>query len=599
MEQSTSRPENLLRLQARVLEQIATDICLQTCLDLICKLVQGVVPGSICSVMLLDENREALYVKAAPNVPKELQALLDGLVPCRQAGSCGTAVFLDEPVYVTDTATDPRWPPLQDIATALGIRACWSIPVRSRSGEVYGSFAISHLECRTPDESHKQLLTTAAHLAGIALDRDRQIQELNAARVRAEEASRAKTDFVANMSHEIRTPLTAILGFAELLKDPELGSNSVGEFVRTIQRSAHYLMTILDDVLDSAKIESGRMSIEKVGVDPALLLEEITETIASSASDKGIELEIFFDTRVPKSIQSDPTRLRQILLNIVGNAVKFTERGSVHIRVECDPGNEVMKFHIIDTGIGMTEEQVQIVSLFDAFRQADTSTTRQYGGTGLGLRISNSLAQMLGGGLEIKSKVNVGSAFTVVIATGCLKHVNWRNPNEAKRVRRDGENRETCLATDGSKLPLKGFRVLVAEDGPDNQRLIKLLLEKAGACVTLCENGQIALDAMEMFPPETMPHLILMDMQMPEVDGYTATQTLRTRGLRLPIVAITAHAMKGERERCLLAGCDEYLPKPLDRKVLIETCSRLIQSLPSSHEGGASQRPLNGSTASR
>lgn len=579
MVQEVFDAELMLGLQAKVLEHIAVGRDRQSCLDLVCELVQGMVSDSVCSVMVFDSERAALFVAAAPSVPRELAALLDGLVPCDQAGSCGTAVFLGAPVYVTDTAVDLRWAPLQSIAESLGIRACWSIPVRSRAGVVLGSFAISHLACREPDESHQRLLETASHLAGIAIERDVQARDLDAARIRAEEASRAKSDFLANMSHEIRTPLTAVLGFSDLLTDSPPGDPEVEGYVKTIRANANHLLTVIDDVLDISKIEAGCMRIERIEVHPRVIVQDAAEAAGSWATQKGLELSTSYDTRIPDRIRTDPTRVRQILVNLIGNAVKFTDRGSIRIHVDCDEDRELMRFHVIDTGIGMTPDQVETISRFEAFSQADTSTTREFGGTGLGLRISSSLSATLGGGIDFQSSLGEGSTFTATIATGSLKGVGWLEPGSIESSVGIHAQAERQVSRNGSR-PLVGIRVLVAEDGRDNQRLVKHILEKAGAEVTICENGRIAVEAIEACGFEETPHLVLMDMQMPEMDGYAATRRLREGGYLAPIVALTAHAMSGDRERCLSAGCDEYQTKPIDRHALIDTIRMYVAATP-------------------
>jgi|GEM_PF-2943056 len=416
-------------------------------------------------------------------------------------------------------------------------------------------------------------LETQATIADELRDR---IDEAERLRVLAEEASIAKSDFLANMSHEIRTPMTAILGYTDLLNE-ELASESeqTAEAMQTIQSNASHLLTVINDVLDVSKIEAGQMTVECIDTNPAQITEEVASLTRPRAVGKGVKLCVRYESPVPERIQSDPTRLRQILLNLAGNAIKFTETGSITISASYDEEVSLMHFRVIDSGIGMTPDQVRKISQFEAFAQADTSMARQYGGSGLGLRISNSLAQMLGGGIKVESTYGQGSTFTLTVQAGALEgvpliepnHIAMQNQPRAKEAERDKAD-----APNANKLA--GCQVLLAEDGPDNQRLIQFHLKKAGAQVMLCDNGRIAAETIENAGTSDLPHVVLMDMQMPELDGYGATRRLRKAGFSLPIVALTAHAMMGDRKKCLDAGCDDYLTKPIDKEKLIEACAK-------------------------
>gem|GEM_PF-582955 len=417
---------------------------------------------------------------------------------------------------------------------------------------------------------------TPLKAVGVHID----IQQLRESVIRAEAASQAKSEFLANMSHEIRTPMTAILGYADLIMDPASCALDFESHVRTIQSNAGHLLTIINDILDMSKIEAGQMTVEAIQVDPVQLVGEVASLMRPHAIGKGIDLHIAYDTPLPEAIRSDPTRLRQILLNLTGNAIKFTELGSVTIHAACEPDAERITFRVVDTGIGMTEEQLAAIARFEAFAQADTSTTRKFGGTGLGLRISNSLATMLGGGIDVESTPGEGSTFTVTVSTGPLDGIVLRTPSQASDL--PGVSEESSAAIEGATNttenaePLNGLRILLAEDGPDNQRLISFHLKKAGASVIHADNGLIAVQTIEAATVDTMPHLVLMDMQMPELDGYSATRRLRQGGCILPIIALTAHAMEGDRQKCLNAGCDDYLTKPIDRAKLVDTCRQLM-----------------------
>ncbi|QDU65896.1 PAS domain S-box protein [Engelhardtia mirabilis] len=434
---------------------------------------------------------------------------------------------------------------------------------------------------RTPVEISLQLVRDlGAHGRFTAIVRDVSEQLANEARLiaakdEAEAASRTKSEFLANMSHEIRTPMTAILGFADLLSsDREFVDEpaQAAAAARSIRTNADHLLTIINDILDMSKIEAGRMDLESISTDPLELCEKLVSLVAPRAHGKGIELELRIDSPLPRRIETDPTRLRQVLLNLVGNAIKFTEVGSVTLALSCDRWNERLSFRVIDTGIGMSPEQRDTIARFEPFTQADASMRRRFGGTGLGLRISNSLARLLGGGLELDSTEGEGTTFCLSLPTGPLESAAMVDPSDSVAAPLPAHPRRTERPSATGGRPLDGVRLLMAEDGPDNQRLISFHLKRAGAEVTICENGLIAVETIEALEPDELPHLVLMDMQMPMLDGYGATRRLREGGFERPILALTAHAMDGDRQRCLDAGCDDYLSKPIDAAVLVEAC---------------------------
>lgn len=379
-------------------------------------------------------------------------------------------------------------------------------------------------------------------------------QKLEVYGQRAEAASRAKTEFLANVSHEIRTPMQAILGFADLLEE---GLCTEKEAIATIRRNGEYLVTLLNDILDLSKIEAEKLAVERIPCSPSKVIEDVAALMQVRADEKSIALQVRYEGQVPDVIYTDPTRLRQILINLVGNAIKFTDYGTVSISgrvVSEKTAPPQFQIEVADTGIGMSPEQID--TIFDAFVQADSSTTRRYGGTGLGLAICKRLAPMLGGDIDVRSQVGQGTMFTLRISCG-----RPAAPAPASREVRP------LAATFSRPSP----RILLVEDSLDTQAVIAQLLRQLGADVAVAANGQEGSRlALGEGADSGVFDLILIDMQMPIMDGYAATRYLRDRGYPGPIIAITSHAMVGDREKCLDAGCDEFMTKPIDRATLFE-----------------------------
>jgi signal transduction histidine kinase len=415
---------------------------------------------------------------------------------------------------------------------------------------------------------HRARLNTS--LEGVERQVAQRTGELELARREAEEANRSKTDFLANMSHEIRTPMTAILGYADLLLEDGDLTRAPRErlaAIRTIRANGDHLLCLINDILDVSKIEAGMLRVETVRCSPASILEDVRALMQMRADSKFIELHVECEAQLPESIQTDPMRLRQILVNLVGNAIKFTDVGSVRIVARFVPEPmPTMEFDVIDTGIGMSAEAQ--TGLFQPFTQADSSTSRRFGGTGLGLTISRRLAGMLGGSVWIvQSTPGEGTRFRLAIATGPIE--------TAPSAPAGNADLNICLPPPASERPLDGFRVLLAEDVPANQRLFALVLERAGAMVTIVENGQLAVEsALTALDLELGYHVILMDMQMPVLDGYSATAMLRAKGYTGSIVALTANALGDDHGKCLAAGCDDQATKPIDIHDLVRVIRR-------------------------
>lgn len=394
--------------------------------------------------------------------------------------------------------------------------------------------------------------------------------ELIRAKDESERANNLKTTFLANMSHEIRTPLASIMGFAEVIKENNLNDADRARFLDLIIKNGSSLSRIIDDILDLSKVESGHLEVENTETAFDHLLFEVLALFRDKAKSKNIYLNLNLSSHVPTRIKSDPTRVRQILINLIGNAIKFTKDGGIQIDIMSDMiSSDQCKFQIQvrDTGIGLSSDQAE--KLFRPFTQADNSTTRKYGGTGLGLALSKRLAQALGGDIRIiKTALGEGSVFA-------FDFIAEVTPEENRC-----EMPENSKAQD--RVKLDNIRILLAEDSPDSQELIKYVLTNHGACVTLASDGAEALELAR----NNEYDVVLMDIQMPELDGYEVTRQLRSENYSKPIVALTAHAMLEERVKTKAVGCDAHITKPLNFRQLVSTVysiNQAAQSAPTGH----------------
>lgn len=560
--------EKLLEVQKEILEDVALRKDLGSVLKKLCLEIEKFVPDAVATVLLFDDDRTKLSVAAAPSVSSVLIEILDGLVPGEHSGSCGAAALTRQAVFVTDTEKSSYWETLQDVVQRFGIRACWSIPIFSSENVVLGTFGISSFAIRNPNQLDKHLLETAAHCASIAVQSHRAHKELWVAKEHAELGMRLKTELLNNVSHELRTPMTAILGFTGLLLQDCQNDRYPPEHldhIRTIERNGKHLLELINNLLDVSRIESKNLEVERIPCSPCTIVKETVESLRTVADKKQLYLEVDCDKEMSGKFLSDPTRLRQLLLNLIGNAIKFTKQGGVKVRVWSEPAGNAMSlfFRVDDSGIGL--EKDQIPRIFHPFRQADSSITREYGGSGLGLALCRQLAELLGGGITVESEPGRGSSFTLHVIAEHLSNAQL-----------DGSDRTLRDESSQGQIPRLHGKFLVAEDCADSQRLIRLLLANAGATVVVAENGKQACDLALTAAAIGKPfEIILMDMQMPVMDGCTATRALRLRGYNLPIVALTAHSMPGDRDLYLEAGCDAYLSKPIDRMNLLNTLAEL------------------------
>jgi signal transduction histidine kinase/CheY-like chemotaxis protein len=379
----------------------------------------------------------------------------------------------------------------------------------------------------------------------------------------AVQANKAKSEFLANMSHEIRTPMNAILGFGELLCEESLAPEQK-KYVDIILSSGKSLLQIINDILDFSKIEAGKLKTEIVDCALVQMLDEIESLFRPMCRQKNLDFDVLYCSELPQMIRTDPVRLRQCLVNLLGNAIKFTEKGHVYLNVgvESIDKKPYIRFDVEDTGIGIPPDKQALI--FDPFTQADGSHTRKFGGTGLGLTITKQIVELLHGRISVRSEVGRGSVFTIEMLAGV-------ELDQQSTVNRYEALAQLHKESPAPAAPASG-RILVAEDAKANQTLIQILLQKLGYQVTIVEDGQQAVDRLRS---ETYD-LILMDMQMPVMNGYEATREIKTMGISTPVVAVTAHAMKGDEQKCLDAGCDGYLTKPIDKNKLAETLRKYI-----------------------
>jgi signal transduction histidine kinase/ActR/RegA family two-component response regulator len=495
---------------------------------------------------------------------------------CGTGTACGACQLREMLTTILKTGQIVEKKDIQSILVIHGRETKLSFEVSAvpilLEGKRYAIVVMSNITDRKQNEEQLRKAKDEAESATREMDRlnrqlDASARRANHLSQQSMDACKAKSQFLATMSHEIRTPMNSILGFSELLAEEPL-SDSQKEYVQLIRNSSNTLLTLINDILDFSKIEAGKLAVEKTETPLHVLQEEMESMFRPTAVAKGLELAVLQCEELPRTIHTDPVRIRQCLINLINNAIKFTQNGHVYVNVSRKQQQDktFIQFDIEDTGIGIPlDKQAKI---FEMFTQADNSTSQKYGGTGLGLTITKKLAELLGGELSVISQPGVGSVFTMTIDAGAVGEQNSYNKYEqAEEVQKEPHPKPMTVNTGETK------KILLAEDNPVNQQLMNVLLKKMGYDVTLVDNGKLAIEALEKGSFD----IVLMDIQMPEMNGLEATRAIRQKGYKIPVVAITANALKGDREQCLEAGCDDYLPKPVDKYDLEDMIQKYIQ----------------------
>jgi signal transduction histidine kinase/CheY-like chemotaxis protein/PAS domain-containing protein len=452
----------------------------------------------------------------------------------------------------------------------MGAEAYAGVVIRDREDRPIGVLHMVHDRALSDGVDYESILRLFAARASTEIERCENERRLLGEKAGAERASATKSEFLAHVSHEIRTPIQAMIGFADLLTESAAADEMVvRDFARTISRNGSHLLTLVNDLLDTSKIEAGQMKVERVAFDLAEVVRDVRALLAPRILEKGLAFRVRCETAIPSTIEADPVRLRQVLVNLIGNATKFTRRGSITLRIGYDEASGLLSIAVEDTGIGIAAARLD--DLFLPFTQADGSTGRRFGGTGLGLSISRRLARLMGGDVTATSVEGEGSVFTATIGIGACGGVARTAPEVFEAA--CGAAPATGPVAGPVRPALQGMRVLLVEDSADNRRLLRFHLQAAGARVRTAEHGR---EAMGLLEEGSVFDVVVTDMQMPEMDGYALAAGIRARGIRTPIIALTAHATAEDEARCLDAGCTLYRTKPVTREVLVSACLRAV-----------------------
>jgi signal transduction histidine kinase/DNA-binding NarL/FixJ family response regulator len=513
----------------------------------------GLEIGKVSRIDLAEKTNTFMYTYCAPGL-----SVKSGVVVPLESSFCSITVASLVPIALAHVArSEYRNHACYEFSK---LESYIAAPLHV-SGNIYGTvnFAARAPRARPFSARDIELVQLIAGWIGVTVERVLAQQELSVAKDAAEGASRAKSVFVANMSHEIRTPLTAIVGYAESLSDPTLAGDDRAKAVKTVIRSSQHLAQIINDILDLSKIEAGQLQVERIDMSVADVFSEVESVMSMQARDKGLAFTVNYRYPLPERIVSDPVRFKQILLNLCSNAIKFTPSGRVDVNVSYDSYGRRLIARVCDTGIGMSPEEKR--RLFKPFSQTDVSTTRRFGGTGLGLWISQQLAAKLGGGIECLSEKGVGSEFEASIDVG------EPAPNLVNRLKASTESGAAAIT-----VPALAGTILLAEDSPDIQDLISFYAHRTGVQLEIVDDGKKAVERALTRDY----HLVLMDMQMPVMDGLSAMTLLRRSGYSGPIVSLTANALREDREKCLAAGAVDFLSKPIDVGLFYKTLQKFL-----------------------
>lgn len=550
------RAEQRAALVARVTSQLLAMHNTQDVVELLCREVMAYLDCQVFFNFLVDQPLGRLRLNACAGIPDEevrrIEWLDPGVAVCGCVARDGCRIVAEH----IQTTPDPR----TDLVRSYGVQAYACHPLMEQ-GRPIGTLSFGSRTRPTFTDEEVRLMKTVADHVAIAMQRIRLLESLERHARAAEAASRAKSQFLANMSHELRTPMNAIMGMIDMAL-PKAVDPTVKDCLQTAKGSADLLLTLLDDLLDSVRIESGKLHLQPAPFNLRRTLDQIVRVLSLRAQEKkGLRFSCRMPAELPEAVVGDRMRLQQILLNLAGNAIKFTERGEVEIAVhaQLQDGEACLEFAVRDTGIGVPPHELQ--RIFQPFAQADASMARRFGGTGLGLSIAKSLVEMMGGRMGIESQLGSGSTFHFAIRIPLAQEV-------------PGDDGTSAVAPARARDPL---RILLAEDNPANQKVATYILETRGHAVEIAQDGHEAL----RLSAQDRYDVIVMDVQMPGMNGLEATAAIRQRDAgrrRVPIVAMTAHAMKSDQERCLAAGMDAYLSKPVKAQEMIELIESLARS---------------------